>query len=96
MKNDKQVFPEKTVTTGKLGDYLARSEGGLSKRELFAGLAMQGILSNEILMTRYIAMYSDEDDIAIQNVLAEDSLLQADTLIKALAKESEEPEEGEK
>ena len=52
------------------------SFGGLTKREHFAAMAMQGLLSNNVI--------TDHEDNIAPNWVAKAALLQADTLLKAL------------
>jgi len=65
------IFPETIETDGNYDEKRISwpEKGGLTKRELFAGLAMQGMLAKGI--------YSLEQ-------VAEDSAIYADALIKAL------------
>lgn len=74
MKND-DIFPQ--IGYGELGTTC--SKGGLTKRELFAAMAMQGILSN--------SKYSKEDHVPI--VVAADSMRLADVLLKKLSSTKE-------
>lgn len=62
-----------TETTGALGTYLASPKGGLTKREFFAALAMQGILSRG----------------RPEHEVASEAVWYADQLIKALGEGSE-------
>lgn len=70
-----QVFPEETKTEGKLGTYVATTLGGLTKRELFAAMAMQGLLTSS-----YVQEVTKVD-------VAEAAVLNADALIQALKDE---------
>lgn len=54
---------------------------GLSKREYFAGLAMQGIISNQYIMPRIPGNGNEE------KWIAETAVQQADALIEALNKQ---------
>ena len=40
------AFPILSLLQNRDGDYSLEQEGGLTKRELFAAMAMQGLLSN--------------------------------------------------
>ena len=55
---------------------------GLSKREHFAAIAMQGILASRELQFAILADYTGDMD----NAFAEEAVNQADLLIKALNK----------
>ena len=58
----------------------AQQQTGLTKREYFAGLAMQGIL----------ASYADVSNICDADANAKEAVLRADALIAALNKEATE------
>ena len=59
--------------------------GGLTKREYFAGLAMQGIMSNSALVNMELNPKNNLKD----SVLAEYSVRMADLILKELEKEGE-------
>lgn len=66
---NEQVFPKSTKTEGNLGTYTATTVGGLTKRELFAGL---------IFACRCINLRGSVGP------LANDSVELADMLVEAL------------
>ena len=59
----------------QLGEYSTTGHAGLTKRELFAAMAMQGMVANERLATQF----TDE-------LLAADAVEAADALLIELAK----------
>lgn len=84
MENSEQsafpVTPDNLETQNPLG-------GGLTKREYFAGLAMQGILANEQLREKLIADTKNDKNygkIELDNCIAKEAILQADALLKKL------------
>lgn len=81
MKNDvhKQNYAFPSYT--KLGEITSTNDAGLTKREYFAGLAMQGLMTAIYNYKReYIGQMTPE-------WISECALKQADGLIKALAEE---------
>ncbi len=64
------AYPELTTTESMTNEYIHKSKGGLSKREIFAAMAMQGIVVSSIrkhLIT----------DIALWSVEISDALIKA-------------------
>lgn len=61
---------------------------GLTKREYFAAMAMQGVLSNQILTTTYAAVSRGEES-PFGEVVAVAALEYADALIDALNQENQ-------
>lgn len=83
MKNsDKPAFPVDEETTDRL-DEGVRIYTGLTKREYFAGLAMQAILSNEELR---LACMADSRILGVtrDEAVARYSVMEADELLKQL------------
>lgn len=60
----------------------SNNEKGLTKREHFAAIAMQGILASRELQFAILADYTGD----MNNAFAEEAVNQADLLIKALNK----------
>jgi len=77
-KNSEQpAFPHDVIVETKKGT-AQYPESGLTKREYFAGLAMQGLLANST------KAYKDQWKGSWENILVVDSLELADSLIKKL------------
>lgn len=73
-------------STHPITDETTIGQMGLTKREYFAGLAMQGILANKSLMDSIIS-YSQNNNIPATEVVSNDSILHADELLKQLNNE---------
>jgi hypothetical protein len=58
---------------------------GLTKREHFAGLAMQGILSNPVIMARLL----EQDDVSVDTLVSSLAEVNAGSLLEALEKDNE-------
>lgn len=86
MKNIKesQAFPS-DVDINEIGT----ANFGLSKREYFAGLAMQGILSNQTAINALTDITSDTSREDSGKKLSKVALLFADALLLELSKERE-------
>lgn len=69
----------------KVGD-TAKSEGGLTKREYFAGLAMQAMLSNEAALRRF-DKWADENLVDPEVLIADAAIQTSDALLAELDKE---------
>jgi hypothetical protein len=69
----------------KCGD-AAKSEGGLTKREYFAGLAMQAMLSNEAALIRF-NKWGDENLVDPGVLIADAAIQTSDALLAELEKE---------
>ena len=69
------AFPILSLLQNRDGDYSLEQEGGLTKRELFAAMAMQGYLANPNV----------DPDTAVK-AYAKHSVTYADALIAALEK----------
>ncbi len=82
------AFPQQTweiAQGGRLGQF---TRGGLTKRELFAAMAMQGLLSNDLEIYRADGSVCSQGD--VHRVCAAASVAYADELLRALeAKEAE-------
>lgn len=70
------AFPIPDLIQDRNGDYSLHCEGGLTKRELFAAMAMQGALGGA--PGSHLHPYN----------LANESVMYADALLAELAKES--------
>jgi hypothetical protein len=57
---------------------------GLTKREHFAGLAMQGILSNPVIMARLL----EQDDVSVDTLVSSLAEVNAGSLLEALEKDN--------
>jgi hypothetical protein len=77
MENGKKLIHSFNST-----DYSQGHFEGLTKREYFAGLAMQGILANETVRS----ILSGNNGMQVPNLIAEYSLQYADELLKQLDK----------
>lgn len=76
MGKNESIFPEIEKTLGNCGEtYFEVLRGGLTKREIFAAMAMQGFCTNT-------HAYEELDMVAQVN----ESVKYADALIKALGK----------
>lgn len=69
LDNERSSFGPGTITTDK----------GITKRELFAAMAMQGLLSNPNKLTDHWKTWNADN-------YAEDAVLLADVLLEALSK----------
>lgn len=88
---DMTVFPDTTETTGKLGTYVAKASGGLSKRELFAAMAMQSIMSATGEDGDLKLIYPTRElDTKYEKSLVEAATRYADALIKELSERSDD------
>ena len=58
---------------------------GLTKREYFAGLAMQSLLANHVTASLASAV-AQEEDRDLQDVIAESACVYADALLAALSR----------
>lgn len=80
MKNsEEQAFPSVSFNSDGL---IVNESNGLTKREYFAGLAMQGILSN--ISQEPTNKYSVNDGFLNTELIAKDSIKCADELLKQL------------
>lgn len=78
------AFPEaKVVETN--GTWINSISGGLTKREYFAAMAMQGIIGSSEFM-RSIAEVAKKDPNSQTIILAQNALLYADAIIAELSK----------
>lgn len=94
MTNDGPAFPTKLDAHGRVK--LLPIEPALTKREYFAGLAMQGMIAGLTKFKQHQivdgTLYLEEPDLIIVNRpkdIAEISMTYADCLLAELAKESE-------
>lgn len=76
--NDEKVFPE-AAWLGEVG----ATAGGLSKREYFAAMAMQGIFSNSG-MVKAIGQRCKVEDREPEEFIADAAVLAADGLLQKL------------
>lgn len=67
-----------SVAYGPCGE--SHGQDGLTKRELFAAMAMQGVLANEFMIKAIGDMHKKDNEKITANV----AVLYADALIKAL------------
>ncbi len=74
---------------GENGERFFYNNGGLTKREYFAGLAMQGILSNQTAISALTDITSDTSREDSGKKLSKVALLFADALLLELSKERE-------
>lgn len=80
MTNGNDVIYPVVQTTDSSTGRMECTDAGLSKREYFSAMAMQGLLSNPMWMT----VYKDERYLMEDKIAAEVSTSYADALIKAL------------
>ena len=82
MKNETSAFP----TLESVGDVTC-SSGGLTKREIFAMSAMQGIMSSEHVTSFCTVSGGEIDDITdLTKEIARSAVLHADALLEELSK----------
>lgn len=70
-----KTYPDRSAFPNRMGD-------GLTKREYFAALAMQGILANDELVTSVAEGANPQESLA--RAVARHSTIYADALIEAL------------
>ncbi len=86
--NKEMVFPQPELNCDKSASK-GTQRGGLTKRELFAAMAMQGLLSDNDTITIADMNASKEEmhtDIHISKVIANVAVVHADSLIAELEK----------
>lgn len=79
MNNNTLVFPNMVEGNGKN----LHADGGLTKRELFAAMAMQGIVSKVPYLTQTVAESKIEKR---AEIIARGAIMYADSLIAELEK----------
>lgn len=91
MKNaDKLAHPEYSMYQHRDGEYVLSVEGGLTKREYFAGLAMQGMISNSTFFEQIVIKRENGAVRSIEDRTGRLAVDYADALLKALEESSNE------
>ena len=83
MNND-QAFPMPAAFNQHSGDPLNFAEYGLTKRELFAAMAMQGIVSNPEEM-QLVVEVAKKRKMVRSDIIAKQAVFQAECLLEALS-----------
>jgi len=83
MRGIDMVFPFRCDDDTDFKNYMVK---GLTKRELFSAIAMNGLLSNPVALEK-ILVQANSDEENIENVVSQISCKQADSLIAELKEE---------